>query len=32
MKLLDLRHLDNLRGNFLLYENKYWSLYEADIH
>ena len=31
MKLLDLRHLDNIRGNFLLYENKYWFLYEADI-
>ncbi|HVP81703.1 MAG TPA: hypothetical protein VMS35_01570, partial [Nitrososphaeraceae archaeon] len=31
MKLLDLHHLDNLRGNFLLYENKYWFLYEADI-
>ena len=31
MKLLDLRHLDNLRGNFLLYENKYWFLYKADV-
>ena len=31
MKVLDLRHLDNLRGNFLLYENKYWFLYEANM-
>jgi len=31
MKLLDLRHLDNIRGNFLLYENKYWFLYKADV-
>ena len=30
MKVLDLRHLDNLQGNFLLYKNKYWFLYSAN--
>lgn len=31
MKVLDLRHLDNLRGNFMLYENKYYFIYDANI-
>lgn len=31
MKILELRHLDNLKGNFVLYEDKYIFLYENDI-
>ena len=31
MKVLDLRHLDNIRGNFILYENKYCFLYDDNI-
>lgn len=31
MKILDLRHLNNLRGNFVLYENKYTFLYEDNV-